>query len=109
MLYADDIVLISESQEGLQCHLGALDEFCMQRGMTVNLGKTKAMIFHTSRGVRHSTIFTAAGGRVEVVESYVYLGVTFASPPGRFTMARAAATLHRPTHQRIRGTGHVRA
>jgi len=90
MPYADDIVLISKSQEGLQCHLGALDEFCMQRGMTVNLGKTKVMIFHTSRGVRHSTAFTVAGGRVEVVESYVYLGVTFASPPGRFTMAQAA-------------------
>ena len=81
MLYADYIVLISESQEGLQCHLGALDEFCMQCGMTLNRGKTKAMIFHTSRGVRHNTIFTRA---------YVYLGVTFASPPERFTMARVA-------------------
>ena len=31
MLYVDDIVLISESLEGLQGHLSALDEFCIQR------------------------------------------------------------------------------
>ncbi|MCO5609094.1 hypothetical protein L7F22_063316 [Adiantum nelumboides] len=31
MLYADDIVLVSESQEGLQRHLQILDHFCTQR------------------------------------------------------------------------------
>ena len=39
MSYADDIILVSESQEGLQSHLQALDDFCTQRGLTVNLGK----------------------------------------------------------------------
>ena len=90
MLYADDIVLISESQEGLQQHLLSLDAFCTQRGLTVNLGKTKVMIFHTSAPVRRHAVFTLAGGQVAVVDSYVYLGITFASPPGRFTMAQAA-------------------
>ena len=52
MLYADDIILISESQAGLQQHLNALDDFCTQRGLTVNLGKTKVMIFHRSTLVR---------------------------------------------------------
>ena len=86
MLYADDIVLISVSLEGLQRHLGALDDFCIQRGLTVNLGKTKIMIFHTSSAVRSAATFTATGGRVEVVTSYVYLGVTFTSLPGPFTI-----------------------
>ena len=110
LLYADDIVLISESPEGLQRHLDALDEFCTHRGLTVNLGKTKVMIFHTSPAVRSTATFTAAGGAIEVVTSYVYLGVTFVSLPGLFSMHQAAtdrltrgyaalATLERRCHQ----------
>ncbi|MCO5582134.1 hypothetical protein L7F22_036024 [Adiantum nelumboides] len=36
LLYADDIVLVSETAVGLQLHLQALDDFCSQRGLTVN-------------------------------------------------------------------------
>ena len=90
LLYADDIVLISETPEGLESHLSALDEFCLHRGLTVNLGKTKVMIFHTSSAARRAATFTAAGGPVEVVTSYVYLGVTFTSRQGPFSMAQAA-------------------
>ena len=90
MLYADDIVLVSESQGGLQRHLQVLEDFCMQRGLTVNLGKTKVMIFHTSRqGMAHAS-FTFAGGPVEIVTSYVYLGVTFSTAATHFTMGSAA-------------------
>ena len=45
MLDADDIVLMDDSQEGLHRHMEALEDFCTQRGLTVNLGKTKVMIF----------------------------------------------------------------
>ncbi|MCO5550606.1 hypothetical protein L7F22_004094 [Adiantum nelumboides] len=68
MLYADDIILLSETQEGLACHLRALDYFCIHRGLTLNLGKTKAMIFHTFRTVRSRAILMAAGGQIEVVD-----------------------------------------
>ena len=77
LLYADDIILVSDTQEGLEHHLLALNEFCAQKGLTVNLGKTKAMIFHTSAQVRQQTTPTLASGKVEIVGSYVYLGVTF--------------------------------
>lgn len=90
MLYADDIVLVSESPGGLQQHLHALDDFCTQRGLTVNLGKTKVMVFHTSRQGRSQLTFTLAGCQVEVVTSYVYLGVTFSAAATRFTMGSAA-------------------
>ena len=49
LLYTDDIVLISDSAEGLQRHLDALQEFCLQRDLTVNLGKTKVMVFNASQ------------------------------------------------------------
>ncbi|MCO5577073.1 hypothetical protein L7F22_030895 [Adiantum nelumboides] len=90
LLYADDIVLVSESAEGLQQHLRGLDDFCSQRGMTVNLGKTKVLIFHTSARVRRQSSFTAAGGDIEITGSYVYLGVTFTAASGAFSMTQAA-------------------
>ena len=90
LLYADDIVLISESAEGLHQHLLGLDDFCTQRGLSVNLGKTKVLVFHTSARIRRESSFTAAGGSIEVVGSYVYLRVTFTAASGAFSMAQAA-------------------
>lgn len=90
LLYADDIVLVSKSAKRLQQHLRALDDFCAQRGMTMNLGKTKVLIFHTSPRVRSKSSFTVAGGDIEVKGSYVYLGVTFTAASGAFSMAQAA-------------------
>lgn len=49
LLYADDIVLISSTAEGLQQHLDALEEFCCRRDLQVNLGKTKIIILNTSK------------------------------------------------------------
>ena len=37
LLYADDIVLLSEFEHDLQKHIKALDDFCTQRGLIVNL------------------------------------------------------------------------
>ncbi|KAH7307766.1 hypothetical protein KP509_22G076800 [Ceratopteris richardii] len=90
LLYADDIVLVSESAKGLQHHPHGLDDFCRQRGLSVNLGKTKVMIFYTSAQVRRHSLFTAAGGPIEVVGSYVYSGVTFTAASGVFSMSQAA-------------------
>ncbi|MCO5568452.1 hypothetical protein L7F22_022151 [Adiantum nelumboides] len=86
LLYADDVVLVVESAEGLQRHLSALDDFCLQRGLSVNLGKTKILIFHTSAQVRRQSAFIAAGGSIEITGSYVYLGVTFTAASGAFLM-----------------------
>ena len=41
LLYADDLILISTSAAGLQRQLDALQGFCEQRQLTVNLTKTK--------------------------------------------------------------------
>ena len=44
MLYADDLILMSTSPEGLQRQLDALASFCDQRQLAVNLSKTKVVI-----------------------------------------------------------------
>ena len=48
LLYADDIVLISDSPEGMQRHLVALHTFASASGLSVNLSKTKVMVFNTT-------------------------------------------------------------
>ena len=83
LLYADDIVLISDSAEGLQRHLDALQDFCLQRDLMVNLGKTKVMVFNTSHAwlkSRSAPSFSYRGEVVDIVHSYVYLGFTFTGP-----------------------------
>ena len=47
LLYADDLILMSESAAGLQKQLDALASFCEERQLTVNLGKTKLVVFQT--------------------------------------------------------------
>ncbi|MCO5612736.1 hypothetical protein L7F22_067005 [Adiantum nelumboides] len=117
MLYADDIILLVESQENLQLHIQALRSFCTQRGVTVNLGKTKVLIFHTSATVRRRSAFPFGTSQIEVVESYVYLGITFTARTGRFSMAQSArdritrayaalAMLERGCHQTLPGASH---
>ncbi|MCO5573024.1 hypothetical protein L7F22_026788 [Adiantum nelumboides] len=48
LLYADDVVLILDSPKALQRKLDALQRFCVDRNLTVNLGKTKVMVFNTT-------------------------------------------------------------
>lgn len=45
MLYADDIVLFSESETGLQKGLDLLKQYCDRWKLTVNTQKTKVMVF----------------------------------------------------------------
>ncbi len=47
LLYADDLILMSERASGLQKQLDALASFCEQRQLTVNLSKTKVVVFET--------------------------------------------------------------
>jgi hypothetical protein len=46
LLFVDDVVLLSSSPEGLQRQLDALSLFCDLRQLTIDLGKTKVMIFN---------------------------------------------------------------
>ena len=81
LLYADDLVLLADSAEELQALLNALCEFCQSHALTVNVRKSKALVFNDS----HCPI-TLAGGTVRLVyagddlpmvEGFVYLGMLF--------------------------------
>jgi len=92
LLYVDDIVLISDSPEGMQHHLDALHRFAHDSGLSVNLGKTKVMVFNTTpQWIRRSTpAFTYGHETVEYTDAYTYLGAIFTGPI--FSLRRAVET-----------------
>lgn len=73
--YADDIVMFAKAPETLQLMLNRLDKYCEEWGLTVNLSKSKAMIFRNGGG-RHvnNEKWWYKGQQVEVVKEYTYLG-----------------------------------
>lgn len=76
LLYADDTVVLSESILGLQKALDAVAEYCGQWNLFVNVDKTKVIVF--SRGkIRNLPNLQFNGIKLEVVDNFMYLGVTF--------------------------------
>ena len=76
LMYADDLLLVSTSAEGLQKQLDALEPYSTRWCLTVNVDKTKAMVFRpTPRSCRHTQPFTYQGEPIEQVDSFRYLGV----------------------------------
>ena len=73
-MYADDTVILAESERDLQRALNSVHEYCTEFKLIVNTNKTKIIIF--SRGkVRRFTTFKYGCDIIEVVSDYVYLGI----------------------------------
>ena len=70
LLWADDLILFSDSLIGIQKQLDGLYQFCSKNRMIVNELKTKLMVF--GNGVKGDIIFN--GKLLKWVEKYKYLG-----------------------------------
>lgn len=86
LMFADDLVLISESSTGLQMCLNKLEQYCDKWGLTVNLNKTKVMIFNKTGKVLNKYKFYYKNVPVDITNEYCYLGIIF-TPSGTFTQA----------------------
>ena len=73
LLFADDIALFSYSASGLQKQLDILSSFCAKRGLTVNVKKTKILVFEPRKSRVPSFFFN--GDIIEQVDEFKYLGV----------------------------------
>jgi hypothetical protein len=51
LLYADDLALMSHTPAGLQKQLDVLQAFCYERQLTVNVNKTKVVVFEARKFV----------------------------------------------------------
>ena len=49
LLFADDVILLASSSDGLQQLLDGLASFCDSHELVVNLGKTRVMVFNFLR------------------------------------------------------------
>ena len=74
LAYADDILILSESEEGLQKQIDKLHSWCKKWRLTVNPSKTKVMVFEAGK---EQTIASIKLGDeiLECVEIYKYLGI----------------------------------
>ena len=71
LLYADDILMVSESEQGLQKLLDILHEWCHKWKMVVNVDKTKIMHFRRGPATpRTNTTFRCGDATLEITESY---------------------------------------
>jgi hypothetical protein len=80
LLFVDDLVLMASTPEGLQRQIDALANFCDLRQPTVNLGKTKVLIFNASKSSLTDLHFHYKGAEIEITTTYTYLGVQFMGP-----------------------------
>ena len=76
LLYADDLVLLSNSSCGLQKALATLGSFANTWHLKVNYKKTKCMIFE-KRKCKQLPTFTLETNILTNCNSYCYLGINF--------------------------------
>jgi len=80
LLYADDIVLMSETETGLHKGLDIVKDYCWRWKLFVNGNKTKIMIFKKG-GINRNVMFKYNDQYLELVNTFSYLGIF--STPGR--------------------------
>ena len=85
LLYADDLLILSETKEGLQKSLDNLHDYCNTWKLQLNVKKTNVVIF-ASRQPKKTCDFRFGTNNITIVKSYKYLGVKF-TDNGYFTEA----------------------
>ena len=76
LMFADDLLLLSETPQGLQNCLYRLEKYSKKWCLDVNIKKTKVVVFQKF-GRKPKYKFNLNGENVESVQSYTYLGINF--------------------------------
>lgn len=74
LMFSDNTLLLAKSPMGIQRILNGFVDFCEQRGLEINLAKTKYMVFNPSRSSRNNP--TLNNTTLERGKIFNYLGVT---------------------------------
>ena len=82
--FADDMAIFSKTREGLQSGLNSLGEYCQKWGITVNIPKTKIVVFRQGGQLSKYDKWTLLGENIEVVSFFKYLGC-FLTSGGSFS------------------------
>ena len=76
-MFADDLILVSSTKIGLQRSLNQLYEYCCKWKLSVNIDKTKIIVFGRGGGLRKYEKWYYNGKQVSVISFHGYLGVDF--------------------------------
>ena len=82
LFFADDTVIFGNSKEDLQLALNVFSKYCDDWKLTVNISKTKVMVFSGGR-LPSNIRFHFKNTELQVVNEYKYLGI-FVSRTGTF-------------------------
>ena len=72
-LYADDLSVISTSNEGLQRCLDKINDYAKAKNLTISTEKSKTMVFNQA-GKFMKNVFKIQGVALEPIQSFCYLG-----------------------------------
>ena len=86
LMYADDLIILSESANGLQCALDKLYDYCSKWKLVVNIDKSNIMIFNKSGHTVNRYKFNYGHVSLTIATEYCYLGIIFV-PSGSFSKA----------------------
>ena len=87
LLYADDMTIFAETPAGLQKGLDTLKSYCNRWKLTVNIEKTKIIIFRKGGILPRDMRFFYNDQEIEIVKTFSYLGIVF-TPGGSFSNAQ---------------------
>ena len=73
LLYADDIVLLSENENDLQFMLNELDSWCTLNDMSINVNKSNIVHFRLCSIPITEFVFNCAINNNKLSEKYIYL------------------------------------
>ena len=77
LLYADDIVIIAESEQIMQELLDKVATWCTKWQLTINQSKTKIMHFRKTRTKQSTYKFRIGSTEIDYTKKYKYLSITF--------------------------------
>ena len=77
LMYADDIVLLADTENDLQNMLNALHNWCNVNDMRINVSKSNVVHFRTESKTRSDVVFKCGEQVIEFSDRYKYLGLVF--------------------------------
>ena len=75
LLYADDLVLLAESETDLQILIDLLHEWCIDKKMKINLDKTKIVHFRNTAPPKSNVGLVFGNETIEITNQWTYLGI----------------------------------
>ena len=75
LMYANDLVLLAETEYDLNLLIDILHQWCDEKKMKVNLDKTKVVHFRSASTQKTKSLFKFGSENIEIADSYTYLGI----------------------------------